>query len=93
MREHIEEKMSMKPSEALALHRTAIRQIVQSHRAQNARVFGSAARGQDTQESGLDILVDSTSETTRMDVAAIQVKLQRLLGVSVDLLTPKANYI
>ena len=80
----------MKPSEALALHRAAIRSVVESHRARNARVFGSVLHGQDTDSSDLDILVDPTSETTLMDVAAIQVELQRLLDVSVDVLTPKA---
>lgn len=80
----------MKPSEALLLHRAEIRRVVASHRASNARVFGSVLRGQDTRDSDLDILVDPTPETTLMDVAAIQVELQRLLGVSVDVLTPKA---
>ena len=80
----------MKPSEALASNRAAIRRVVESHRACNARVFGSVLRGQDTDSSDLDILVDPTPETTLMDVAAIQVELQRLLGVSVDVLTPKA---
>ncbi|MBN6742195.1 nucleotidyltransferase domain-containing protein [Acidithiobacillus sp. MC6.1] len=80
----------MKPSEALASHRDAIRHVVESHRARNARVFGSVLRGQDTDRSDLDILIDPTSETTLMDVAAIQVELQRLLGVTVDVLTPRA---
>ena len=80
----------MKPSEALSLHRADIRRVVASHRASNARVFGSVLRGQDTQDSDLDILVDPTPETTLMDVAAIQVELQRLLGLSVDVLTGKA---
>ena len=80
----------MKPSEALAANRAAIRQVVASNRAGNARVFGSVLRGQDTESSDLDILIDPTSETTLMDVAAIQVELQRLLGVSVDVLTPRA---
>jgi predicted nucleotidyltransferase len=47
-------------------------------------------RGQDTEGSDLDILVDPTPETTLMDVAAIQVALRRLLGVPVDVLTPRA---
>lgn len=61
-----------------------------SHHAGNARVFGSVLHGADTDGSDLDILIDSTPETTLMDVAAIQVELQRLLGVSVDVLTPRA---
>ncbi len=80
----------MKPSEALASNRAAIRRVVESHHAQNARVFGSVLRGQDTDSSDLDILIDPTPDTTLMDVAAIQVELQHLLGVSVDVLTPRA---
>jgi hypothetical protein len=84
------EKEPVKPSEALASNRAAIRQVVESHRARNARVFGSVLLGLDTDSSDLDILIDPTPETTLMDVAAIQVELQRLLGVSVDVLTPRA---
>lgn len=80
----------MKPSLALASNRDAVRRVVAAHRACNARVFGSVIRGLDTEDSDLDILIDPTPETTLMDVAAIQVELERLLGVSVDVLTPRA---
>jgi predicted nucleotidyltransferase len=46
--------------------------------------------GNDHEGSDLDILIDPTPHTTLMDVAAIQVELEQLLGVSVDVLTPKA---
>ncbi|NDP40773.1 MAG: nucleotidyltransferase family protein [Rhodoferax sp.] len=80
----------MKPSEALQSNRPAIRDVVAAHHACNARVFGSVLHGLDTEQSDLDIIIDPTPQTTLMDVAAIQVKLERLLGVSVDVLTPKA---
>ena len=80
----------MKPSQALASNRTAIRRIVESHRASNARVFGSVLHGEDTEQSDLDILIDPTPKTSMMDVAAIQIELEELLGVTVDVLTPKA---
>lgn len=80
----------MKPSEALRSHRATIRRVVEAHRARNARVFGSVVHGSDAEGSDLDILVDPTPETTLMDVAAIQVELEGLLGVSVDVLTPRA---
>lgn len=80
----------MKPSEALSAHRVDIRRVVLQHRALNARVLGSVLRGVDSNDSDLDLLVDPTSETTLMDIAAIQVALGRLLGVSVDVLTPNA---
>lgn len=80
----------MKPSEALASNRAAIRHVVESHRARNARVFGSVLRGQDTDGSDLDILIDPTPETTLFDIGAIRHELGKLLGVPVDVLTPNA---
>ena len=80
----------MKPSQALASHRAAIRQIVESHRACNARVFGSVVHGDDSEHSDLDILIDPTPETTLFDIGAIRHELLQLLGVPVDVLTPKA---
>lgn len=80
----------MKRSTALHAHRDAIRHIVESHRAVNARVFGSVVHGNDTEKSDLDILIDPTSNPSLMDVAVIQVELERLLGVTVDVLTPRA---
>lgn len=80
----------MKPSQALQSHRDAIRSVVLAHRAQNPRVFGSVLSGQDTDSSDLDLLIDPTPTTTLMDVAAIQVELEKLLGIPVDVLTPNA---
>jgi uncharacterized protein len=80
----------MKPSEALNKNRVQIRQIVASHHASNARVFGSVAKGEDTEQSDLDILIDPTNETTLFDIGAIRRKLKSLLGVTVDVLTPNA---
>jgi predicted nucleotidyltransferase len=80
----------MRPSEALNSNREAIRQIVASHRALNPRVFGSVVHGDDTETSDLDILIDPTEHTTLMDIGAISHKLNVLLGVPVDVLTPEA---
>lgn len=80
----------MKPSIALEQHREAIRRIVARHHAANARVFGSVLKGSDREDSDLDILVDPTSDTTLFDIGAIRHELLQLLGVPVDVLTPKA---
>jgi len=53
-------------------------------------VFGSVAQGLDTDQSDLDILVDTTADTTLFDLGAIRYKLRNLLGVPVDVLTPGA---
>jgi predicted nucleotidyltransferase len=80
----------MKPSIALNAHRAEIREIVKTHRAINARVFGSVIHGTDTDASDLDILVDPTENTTLFDIGAIRYKLRTLLGVPVDILTPNS---
>ena len=80
----------MRPSETLKLHRDRIREIALSHRVMEVRVFGSTLRGTDTEESDLDLLVEPTKETTLLDIGAIRAELMELLGVSVDVLTPRA---
>jgi len=80
----------MKPSIALQTHRVAIRRIVELHHGRNARVFGSVLHGIDTEGSDLDILIDPTPDTTLFDIGAIRHELLQLLGVPVDVLTPKA---
>ena len=80
----------MKPSQALEMHRAAIRRVVESHRAATARVFGSVLLGQDTDSSDLDLLVDPTPDTTLFDIGAMRHELGQLLGVPVDVLTPNA---
>ena len=78
----------MRPSEALNLHRTRIREIALSHRVSGVRVFGSALRGDDVAGSDLDLLVEPTPQTTLMDSGAIRFELKKLLGLKVDVLTP-----
>ena len=78
----------MRPSEALERHRAEIRRIVSENRSSNPRVFGSVLHGEDTETSDLDLLIDPMSDTSLMDMAKIQGRLQEILGVSVDVLTP-----
>lgn len=82
--------MSLRPSIALQTHREAIREIALRHRVRNVRVFGSVLHGKDTEDSDLDLLVEPTSETTLMDIGAIQHELKKLMGITVDVLTPGA---
>ena len=78
----------MRPSEALSTHRQTICEIVARHLARNARVFGSVARGDDSDNSDLDVLVDPLPGATLLDLGAMQVELEETLGLRVDLLTP-----
>lgn len=72
----------MRPSEALNLHRAGIRRIVSSHHATNPRVFGSAVRGEDTEASDLDILVDGLAGLSLRDLARIEMEIEDLTGLA-----------
>jgi predicted nucleotidyltransferase len=80
----------VKPSQVLEQHRAEIRQIVERHRASNARVFGSVLRREDNDQSDLDLLVEPDEHMTLFDLGAIRYELRELLGVQVDVLTPNA---
>ena len=60
------------------------------HRAKNPRLFGSVFSGQDTGACDWDTLIDASTSTSLMDVHAIQVEFENLLGISVDVLMPNA---
>lgn len=78
----------MKPSDALNTHRDEIRRVVERHCARNPRVFGSASQGRDAEGSDLDLLVDPLPGATLLDLGAMQIELEEVLGVAVDVLTP-----
>ncbi len=56
--------------------------------AQNVRVFGSVARGEDSPQSDIDLLVDLLPEATLLELAGLREDLAELLGVRVDVATP-----
>lgn len=82
--------MSLKPSVALKTKREAVRRIVNAHRADHPRIFGSVAAGSDHEESDLDILIDPLEGMTLLDLGAIRHELEALLKIPVDVLTPNA---
>ena len=79
----------MKPSQILQKRREEIRRIILAHDAVNPRVFGSVARGEDTEQSDLDVLVDPVDGKTSL-ITLIRLKraLESALGVKADVLTP-----
>lgn len=79
----------MKPSAVLEKNREAIRAAVSRYRTTNPRVFGSVLHGEDTEDSDIDILVDALPGLTLFQLGGLQIELEELLGVKVDLLTPK----
>lgn len=80
----------MKPSELIQLNRQKIYSILDKYKTlDNLRVFGSVAKGTDSEGSDIDFLVDAHKGTTLLDLGGFQEELQTLLGVKVDLITPK----
>jgi predicted nucleotidyltransferase len=79
----------MRPSEALSLHRTQIREIALRHRVSDVRVFGSVLHGDDADGSDLDLLVEATPGVTLFDLGGMQDELEQLMGVPVDVVTPR----
>lgn len=78
----------MRPSEILPQHRGTIRELVLRAGMANPRVFGSVLRGEDTEDSDLDILVDPAPRTSLLDLAGLEIEIGARTGVKVDLLTP-----
>ena len=79
----------MKPSEALPKHRERIRQLVLQAGMTNPRVFGSVLRGEDTEDSDLDILVDPAPRASLFAMERLQTQLANVAGVKIDLRTPE----
>ncbi|WP_151639014.1 nucleotidyltransferase family protein [Noviherbaspirillum aerium] len=80
----------MRPSEAWRIHRAAIINLVKEHHCANPRVFGPTARGEDTEQSDLDLLIDPTEKTTLIEIHYLKRKLRTALGVRVDVCTPNS---
>jgi hypothetical protein len=83
------DRTAMKPSDALATHRVALRQLIGRYNVAHPRVYGSVLTGRDTDESDLDLLVDATGSTTLFTLAGLEHEAEQLLGVPVSVLTPK----
>jgi predicted nucleotidyltransferase len=78
----------MKPSEALTNHRVELRQLVSRYGLSGPRVFGSVLTGTDTEDSDLDLLVEPADSTSLFTIAGLQIDAEKLLGVTVSVLTP-----
>lgn len=55
--------------------------------ARNLRLFGSVARGEDTEQSDIDFVVSLEPGRTLMDLVRLEQRLEQLLGRPVDVVT------
>ena len=74
----------------LAHNRPEIIRIARQHGATNIRVFGSVARGDATEASDLDLLVEMEEDRSLLDIIAIKQDLEDLLGCRVHVVTEAA---
>jgi len=71
----------------LRTHRDAILRLAHEHGARNVRIFGSAARSEETSDSDLDVLVEMEKGRSLIDHVALKQDLEDLLGQEVDVVT------
>lgn len=80
----------MRPSDILQINRAALRQLTDRYGVLHPRIFGSVLTGADTEDSDLDLLVNPSQSTTLLTLSALQNDAEKLLGVHVSVLTPRA---
>lgn len=76
--------------EELRAQRATIMEIVLRNKACNVAVFGSVARGEDTLESDVDLLVDFLPGASLTDQFRLQEELAALLHTSIDVISRRA---
>ena len=76
--------------EVVLKHKTAIRAAARRSRARSIALVGSVARGDDTDGSDYDFLVDFEDDADLFDMAGLQVALEDLLGQPVDVVDSAA---
>lgn len=66
-------------------HRAEILRILRDHSLKNPRIFGSVARGEDGEESDVDLLVTRTQPMGLLALAGLEDELSETVGRRVDL--------
>ena len=72
--------------QALSAHRS----VLLEHGVKSLRLFGSVARGEATDQSDVDLLVEFSRPTGLFGLVRLRRYLEELLGCRVDLTTPGA---
>ena len=70
--------------EEIRRQRAAILRLAEEHGASNVRLFGSVVRGEATEGSDVDFLVDMEPGRTLFDLGGLLMALQELLECPVD---------
>lgn len=86
----VSRRHGMNTRELLATKRDEMIRIAAAHGARNLRLFGSIARGDETEASDVDILVTLDPGTGLLAHAALARELQELLQRRVDVVSDRA---
>ena len=90
-RHALEQALRIRPSEALKAHRDEILDAIERHYGADPHVIGSVARGTDTLDSDLDLMVTFLPGTTDLiDLMDLMDELADITGVSVDIVSGRA---
>jgi predicted nucleotidyltransferase len=76
--------------QVLREQRETILSIAAKHGAKNVRVFGSVTRGEETDSSDVDLLVDVGPDPSPFFPGGLIAELEHFLGLRVDVLTERA---
>ena len=80
----------MELNQLIQKEREQILRIAGRYGATKLRIFGSVARGQATDKSDVDILVEFQPQTSLLDHVAFMQDLEELLGRKVDIVNERA---
>ena len=74
----------------LQQQKDSILAIAHQYHADNIRVFGSVLRGEEREDSDIDLLVDFLPESTLLDQVGLVEALSSMLGRKVDVVSARA---
>jgi predicted nucleotidyltransferase len=76
----LERSLSPLPGQVLTDRKDAVIALLARHRASDIHVFGSVARGEDTFDSDIDLLVDFNEDASVFDAGGLLADLEELLS-------------
>ena len=85
--------MAIAPSKLASLietNRDEIIELAHAHKGRTIAVFGSVARGEQTESSDIDFLVEFEPSSSLLDLIHLEESLGALLGTAVDVVSAGA---
>lgn len=90
-RARLDAALRVRPSILLESALEQVREVLGRYQVTNPRVFGSVARGEDTEESDVDLLVTTPPDFDIFDKVMLVEALEEALGVHVDVVPDDAQ--